>query len=228
MSAAFELEQELSDQDRVDDTRGTPWRWICSIRVDFPEQVIRFANDTPATSTFGTGLLVTPRHVLTSAHLFHALEKRGGHFFVVPPKEITVVPGRDDERVNPRPFRSYRGQLLGIPQKFRELAYRRASAPFDYAALRLNKAVGDKTFLKLDKRRLGWWGKAYDYYMRPVAGNFRQDLEDRKVNVAGYPSEGDSISDDYSTPSGIQHHGFAGSGTLIPKLTARPCRSSLI
>jgi len=46
---------------RIDDSTQGPYRWICALDVQFP------ARDKTRASIQGTGLLISPRHVLTSA-----------------------------------------------------------------------------------------------------------------------------------------------------------------
>jgi len=191
----------------VDDILSTPWRWICSIQVDFPEEVFHFPGGDAKDVTFGSGILITPRHVLTNAHLLVGFKIARQHKFIVHPTKIMVAPGRDARRLNPRPYGNYRAVSHHVAPQYRATDSETLSAPFDYAVLELNRDVGNRSFTKINGR-LGWWGQAHNSYIRAADSSFRQLLAKRKVNVAGYPNRGDVEFTTNSTPAGIQYYDF--------------------
>jgi glutamyl endopeptidase len=75
------------DRVRIRNTRATPWRWVCSLRVTA-------ANGT---RWIGTGWLVGPRTVITAGHVVY-MHNQGGWA-----RRIEVIPGRDGAT---RPFGS--------------------------------------------------------------------------------------------------------------------------
>jgi Trypsin. len=201
----------------VDDVLSTPWRWICSIQVEYPEDVLHSPSGVPRDVTFGSGVLITPRHVLTNAHLIVGYKTVRQHKFIVHPKKITVSPGRDDRRLNSRPYGNYNVISRHVAPQYSATNSESLSAPFDYAVLELNRDVGNRSFLKIDGR-LGWWGQAHNSYIRSVDSNFRQVLASRKVNVAGYPNKGDVEFTMNSTPAGIQHYDFDSVVDAFPRM----------
>lgn len=201
----------------VDDVLNTPWRWICSIQVDYPEPVLHSPSGVAKDVTFGSGVLITPRHVLTNAHLVVGYKTSRQHNFIVHPTKIMVAPGRDARRLNPRPYGNYRVVSRHVAPQYRATDSQTLSAPFDYAVLELNRDVGNRSFTKIDGR-LGWWGQAHNSYIRSVDSNFRQALASRKVNVAGYPNSGDIEFTTNSTPAGIQYYDFDWIVNAFPRI----------
>ena len=193
----------------IQDTKTIPYRWICSIIVHYPEKVVINPDEDSGQTWYGTGTLITDRHVLTAAHVISGMKRLRGHWFSVRPELIEVIPGRNDDALNPRPFRTWTASRPMVNSTF--LRYHHNStlrAPYDYALIELKKAIGRKKFLKPGQggrfRPLGWWSNSYGSYIRPVSGSFRNDLRRRKVNVAGYPLSRDRRG----TPAGILVHDF--------------------
>jgi V8-like Glu-specific endopeptidase len=193
----------------ISNTLDPPWRWICSIEIRFPERVGFFSDDVPRDTVFGTGTLITRRHVLTSAHILRRFQFRSGKLQLHLPKQpsqITVIPGRNDDRMlNPAPFGRHKEARHFIPGSFRNSENSYKGAPHDYAIIELERPIGDMTFRR---KKLGWWSSSYNSHIAPIDGASRTLLENRKVNVAGYPGDkdpGDMIRD---TPAGYLYHDF--------------------
>lgn len=79
---------------RIDDSTQGPYRWICALDVQFPER------DKTRASIQGTGLLISPRHILTSASNvvrkeppFKESHPKTG--FRVDAQRVTVTPALD-------------------------------------------------------------------------------------------------------------------------------------
>src|SRR5713226_9985719 len=114
---------------RITPTTGVPWRWICKVEVT-PN------NGRP---NGGTGVLVSNRHVLTAAHVVHEASRNMQNF------SIQIIPALD---YGDEPFASYAVTAKPkLPGNYDPDAEDKWS--WDYALLKLDTAVGRKTFGKL-------------------------------------------------------------------------------
>jgi V8-like Glu-specific endopeptidase len=144
---------------RVADTRATPFRWICHVESRSPNGDL----------WTGTGFLIGPRHVLTSAHVIYPM--KDGE---VRPQQrvssINVYPGRQGGR---DPFGGFASNGWIIHPQW--IAGREANCTFDYGLIRLKKNV---------PASLGFWGR--DAGTRFVAID-PPTLTGRELFTAGYP-----------------------------------------
>ncbi len=205
---------------QVPNTLDIPFRWICSIQATYEEKIFKTADATSSGDTvFSSGILISPRHILTCAHNISGVKKVRGKFITsAPPKEIRVILGRDDRQLDKvfgiaRPFGSYKARRWKIPSHYNEYRDGDSSAPYDYAIIELWKNVGSRKYTRLGKKgrrvQLGWWGKAYRSYIRPVDSSFASSLRKKKVNLSGYPYNADPGFDKPTeTPAGIQMINF--------------------
>lgn len=203
------------EREQVRDTTVAPFRWICSLEVEFPEPVLYplgtlehpgkgWKDLTPTLKGCGSGLLISPNHVLTASHVLAGLkvvkDARTGkaRFKLVPAKRVIAIPGRNEEaKGNPRPFGAYASRRILVNPAFRsavempvaQLAkaqVRRALASdFGVVELRENRNGG----AILPGLSAGWWREAPGYKIRPVEGDLRRQLQASKVNIGGYPGE---------------------------------------
>ena len=216
------LDEEIvllrDERKRVGDTTRPPFRWICSLEVEFPEPVLYplgtlehpgkgWKDLKPTLKGCGSGLLITPRHVLTSAHVIAGLkvvkDARTGkaRFKTVPARRVLAIPGRKEEgKGSARPFGAYASQRILVSPGFQS-AMEVPAAELTKAQVR--KALGSDfgvVGLSEDRNRknggaflpgldAGWWGELPNYKFRPVAGAFRHQLQSGKVNIGGYPGE---------------------------------------
>ena len=80
----LEVIVDIDDRVRIRETRATPWRWYCALRITFPTGAIYR----------GTGFFVSARAVVTAGHCVY-LKNHGWA------RQIEVIPGCDG---NTRPF----------------------------------------------------------------------------------------------------------------------------
>ncbi|MCO6488580.1 MAG: trypsin-like peptidase domain-containing protein [Phaeodactylibacter sp.] len=203
------------ERQRVRDATRAPFRWICSLEVEFPEPVLYplgtlehpgkgWKDLKPTLKGCGSGLLITPGHVLTASHVIAGLkvvkdvETGKARFKMVPAKRVIAIPGRNEEaKGNSRPFGAYASRRILVNPGFR--------TTMELPAAQLTKAqvrkalASDFGVLELQENRkggallpglsAGWWGELPGYKIRPVAGAFRRELQSAKVHIGGYPGE---------------------------------------
>lgn len=202
---------------RVEDTTRPPFRWICSLEVEFPEPVLYplgtlehpgkgWKDLKPTLRGCGSGLLITPKHILTASHVIAGLkvvkDVRTGkpRFKMVPAKRVVAVPGRNEEsKGHSRPFGAYTSQQILVSPGFRSAmevpvvkltkAQVRKALGSDFGIVALLENRNRKGATLLPGLNAGWWGELPNYGIRPIEGPFRRSLQRAKVNIGGYPGE---------------------------------------
>jgi V8-like Glu-specific endopeptidase len=138
----------LGRRQKVPDPTAIPYRWVCQLIIT------RRDSNGKTTMVVGTGVLVSPRHVLTAAHWIKWAGKDDrGLWVTYETTGIRVVPGRYDD-----------GTPLGAA--FAKLNMKVASrwnpkAPNlqdDYALIELDTALGDAKPAALRGQKLCYWG----------------------------------------------------------------------
>jgi V8-like Glu-specific endopeptidase len=167
------------DRRRVGNSLEIPCRWICQLWVR------RRDSDGKTTVTGSTGVLISPRHVLTTAHLVCEARKNDrGQWITYDASDIRVVPARDGDD---RPVGTYD---VKMPAAVAPLWNPKGKpAGFDYALLTLEKPIGEETFKRLGGNKLCYWGSracGRGTTLRPVSPS---RLEGRTVITAGYPKD---------------------------------------
>lgn len=165
---------------QVSKTLYKPFRWICHLTAYFrhPQD-----NSRIITQHGGTGLLISPCHVLTVAHNLHidvTIRLSGGGTTTrrVGVHRLDVTPGRDGRN---RPFGTYQSQDI-IPHP-NWVSNR--SDNFDYGLITLKDKPGDKRFKSIGNHKLGHWG-LWNTFRGPIA---KSKFDQRVVNVGGYPRD---------------------------------------
>jgi V8-like Glu-specific endopeptidase len=159
---------------RVTDTRTVPFRWICSINIT--SRITRSSGGTSNTgrSPLGTGVLVSPCHVLTAAHLFHSREVRGSVTEHLEATGVSVSMARDEDR---KPFGEVEASSWVVHPRWDPDS---AAHQYDYALITLEKPVGGDGFWGDPKRGAG---TVFGTLPSAMAAN----LIGAEVMTAGYP-----------------------------------------
>jgi V8-like Glu-specific endopeptidase len=168
------------DRAPVRDRLEIPYRWICQISV-------RKRKDGKLMS-FGpaaTGLLISPRHVLTAAHVLKNSEKNDHNQWVDDEAElIKVAPARHGKDI---PLGTYEVASWQTSPKWDP---RRAdSYKWDYGIITLKKPIGSWTFRKTKDKRLGYWGAKGDGGNTYLEHLTAKQLEHATGYTAGYPED---------------------------------------
>lgn len=200
------------------DSIKAPYCWVCSLEVEFPEPVIyplgtleypgKNWRNLPATRKgCGSGLLISPAHVLTAAHVIAGLKvvkdpQTGKEVFkVVVASKVIVIPARTEEnRQTPQPFGAFSstqvrvspGFKVGMEQIVSDLtkAQIRRTLPFDFGIVEVEpQRVGGTSHVRFPGLEAGWWGEHSNDRIQPVDLAFRQQLQEAKVHILGYPGE---------------------------------------
>ncbi len=167
------------DRRKVANTVDVPFRWICQLWVR------RTDANGKVTDSGGTGVLISPRHVLTVAHLVREDKKDNrNHWVSHQATQIRVTPGRDG---GDRPLGTYDVKLPA--QVSPHWDPRTMPHGQDYALLTLDTAIGDRAFKALGGNQLGYWGSRAN----GAGSSFRRvppgPLNGRTATTAGYPKD---------------------------------------
>lgn len=193
------LEDEISSLSQLAPNvlREAPFRWICAVFVDHGKLVLPVPaqklsvdphKDLIGPWVGGTGLLISPRHVLTCGHIFtdrlnagHKPKKDVVSFVTTKQSELDKEPV-----LGPWPAEgSWCHPKVLEPSEW-------VSRSFDFGLIQLSSKGGEfPGDMMIDmknkgRERFGWWGQSRpNYFMnthRPA-----EWLRWRKVNVYGFP-----------------------------------------
>ena len=157
-----------------------PFRFVCSIGAEF--------KDGGGKTATGTGTLISPRHVLTSAHVASMLTLRGNSGWEIGnnASRILVVPGRNHaaaSRTNRHPRGILEVQDITLCERFQDARCNGRLIPdaeliqFDYALLTLKASVNPLTY--------GFWGTS-NTIMREIKAN---EIVNVSFRLSGYPGD---------------------------------------
>lgn len=159
---------------QIGDTTAAPYRWICHLDITYLDPDERFAEKLKQ----GTGVLISPRHVLTAAH---TLLSEDGRAKTV---RVRVTPGRNGST---KPFGS-----VDAEKRVTHPSWTRNGKPnrrFDYALITLEESIGARKFTSLGNRPLGFWGDPKWGAKTSRSGPGIPKLSGLIVNAAGYPGD---------------------------------------
>jgi len=162
----------------VADTTGLPHRWICRLRV--PD-----ADPRSRSYGMGTGVLVGPRHVLTSAHVLVSEtdpgKTVGGRLLVQPARNGDFKPFKEVKargwRVDPRWIvKDQRGRW-------------QVQTRFDYGLVTLAEDVGSFRHRGLGQCTLAYWAAPDICFPQTEIGIEPDKIVGQQAWSAGYPGD---------------------------------------
>ena len=171
---------------QVSDTTKPPFCWICSIAVQREVTMASGRVEQRGLAPAGSGVLISPRHVLTAAHVLRSVEK-GAHGEILErhePRIVEVSPGRNgaDHPFGKIAIKRWDPHPRWKPEEF--------GSVFDYALITLAEAVGERSFKNIGGRPLGWWGSdADDAALPQMPRALLEALHGSRGLTAGYPND---------------------------------------
>ncbi|MCB0837897.1 MAG: trypsin-like peptidase domain-containing protein [Bacteroidetes bacterium] len=196
----------------VHDTIRPPFRWICSLEVEFPEPVlyslgplenpgITWEKLEPSIRGCGTGLFISRQNILTAAHVITGLkiirQNREGKplFKLIRAKKVKVIPGRNEENIlNPRPFGQFLGRCFRINPGFQTLFESKQGLDLHTIKRALSFDTGIVKIVGGRGKHPGWWGREEQYKLSAIIDPDRHQLQRKKVHLAGYQGDKGRIS----------------------------------
>jgi V8-like Glu-specific endopeptidase len=167
------------DRQPVADTLVVPSRWICQLWIRHRD------SNGVVTESGATGVLVSPRHVLTVAHALHSTERDSRNQPVT--KEAIAVRVRPGRNGSDEPFGAIWARL---PARLSpRWSHKTMPADQDYALLTLDTRVGDKTFPRLGGAKLCYWGAASCGHRAIAKRVPPQTLAGATAFTSGYPKD---------------------------------------
>ena len=191
------------DRVAVSNMLAVPYRWICQLAIR------QRRSDNVVVRTGATGVLVSPRHVLTVAHAITGSTRDDRNQLITYEAfDIMVAPARDGSDL---PF----GKVSATWPAHIAPGWNAKGMPaaFDYALLTLEKSIGAETYKRLSAATLCYWGAiscghpAVAYRVDPTT------LRGVTARTAGYPKDRGNAESAHET-TGVLSRVVANSRTM--------------
>ncbi|PSR11381.1 MAG: hypothetical protein DA408_07330 [Bacteroidetes bacterium] len=203
---------------RVNTTQKPPFRWICSLEVEFPEPVInalgvlehrdkRWEELPTGDKGCGSGLLISSKKVLTASHVLMGFKivpgRKSGEQMLQPvlASRVRVIPGRNDHHhAAPPPFGVwtahkvhvnpiFKKRLSGSPEAITKNSVL-AALPFDVGMVELKAKITRHSNRRLQLGdKIGWWGKDPAFRILPVSAQRQKTLTRYLAHIGGFPGD---------------------------------------
>jgi glutamyl endopeptidase len=177
---------EHDDRMRVRDTLAVPFRWICRI---WTQSRIKFGGgheEKTGLAPLATGVLITPRHVLTAAHVLHDVQERGSVTEEHTAFHVEVAPAANE---GVTPFGRIEADSWKIASNWKP----GSNSEWDYALITLKEPVGERTLREWKGHRLCYWGSSAcgaNTSIDALPSALMRKLIGARVVTAGYPDIG--------------------------------------
>jgi V8-like Glu-specific endopeptidase len=161
---------------RATNTTEIPFRWICSIAAT--RRVSTASHEEHrGLAPAGTGVLISPCHVLTAAHVLKSVEKddQGTVTEAHEAETVQITPGRDEGGA---PFGTFDVKSWVLHPKWDP---KKADPSTDFAVITLDTCIGEQKFNILKGRPFGFW------QVDIPPASIRAGLIGGTVMTAGYP-----------------------------------------